>query len=139
MSGDPLGESPSALRLSHREINQLSPIALAYIGDAVFELYIRTQYLWPPQRPAAFHQQVVNQVRAESQAQFFTILEPDLTAEELEIFRRGRNASTSVPRRLERQVYQQATGFEALLGYLYLTDSERLNQLLAQLHSLIST
>ena len=115
------------------QIARLSPIALAYIGDAVFELYVRTKFLMPPKRMASYHSHVVTQVRAESQAIHLSLLLPDLTDSEKEILRRGRNACTTKPRRLDRHTYQQATGLEALIGYLHLTDPQRLQELLAKL------
>ena len=115
------------------QIERLSPIALAYIGDAVFELYVRTKFLIPLKRMASYHSQVVTQVRAESQAIHLALLLPDLTDAEKEILRRGRNACVTKPRRLDRHTYQQATGFEALVGYLHLTDPLRLQELLAKL------
>ncbi len=114
-------------------MGQLSPASLAYIGDAVYELYVRTHYLLPPRRLADHHNQVVAQVRAESQAAYLRTLEPHLTDTEREILRRGRNAATGGPRRLPPQLYQQATSLETLIGYLYLQNPQRLNQLLAQL------
>ena len=116
------------------EIERLSPIALAYIGDAVFELYVRTKLLMPPKRMASYHSQVVTQVRAESQATHLTLLLPDLTDSEKEILRRGRNACINKPRRIDRQTYQKATGLEALIGYLHLTDPQRLQELLSKLN-----
>lgn len=115
------------------QIERLSPIALAYIGDAVFELYVRTKFLMPPKRMASYHSQVVTQVRAESQAIHLATLLPLLTESEQDILRRGRNACATKPRRLDRHTYQQATGFEALIGYLHLTDSDRLQELLTKL------
>ena len=115
------------------QIERLSPTALAYIGDAVFELYVRTKFLMPPKRMANHHSQVVTQVRAESQAIHLTKLLPYLTKAETDILRRGRNASTAKPRRVSRHVYQQATALETLIGYLHLTDGQRLQQLLALL------
>jgi ribonuclease III family protein len=115
------------------QIDRLSPLALAYIGDAVFELYVRTRFLIPPKRMASYHSQVVTQVRAESQAVHLALLLPDLTEAEKEILRRGRNACVTKPRRLDRQTYQQATGLEALIGYLHLTNPERLEELLGKL------
>jgi ribonuclease-3 family protein len=106
---------------------------LAYLGDAVYELYIRTYYLLPPKRISDYHNQVVTQVRAESQANHLRSLKPLLTAPELEILRRGRNAATASPRRLDPEIYQQATSLETLMGYLYLTDPQRLTELLAHL------
>jgi ribonuclease-3 family protein len=120
--------SPSAS--APAQIQQLSPQALAYIGDAVFELFIRGCYLLPPRRLQTYHQQVVNQVRAEQQAASLQTLLPHLTSEETAILKQGRNAAPSRGRRADAAVYGQATGFEALLGYLYLKDPERLTQLL---------
>jgi len=114
-------------------IEQLSPAALAYLGDAIYELYVRLQYLFPPKRMAAYHQLVVDRVRAESQADSLRSLEANLTDAERAILRRGRNAANRRPQRLSPEIYQQATGLEALLGYLYLSDPQRLQQLLAQL------
>ncbi|AFZ36244.1 ribonuclease III [Stanieria cyanosphaera PCC 7437] len=115
------------------QVESLSPIALAYIGDAVYELYVRTCYLIPPKRLADYHNQVVAQVRAESQADYLQLLQPYLTFSEQEIVRRGRNAVDKKPRRISAQIYQQATSFETLLGYLYLTNPQRLDELLAKL------
>lgn len=112
---------------------QLSPTALAYLGDAVYELYVRTCYLLPPKRSQVYHEMVVAQVRAESQARSLLALQPYLTSTELEILRRGRNAAAGRPRRVDPEIYQQATSLETLMGYLYLTDPKRLTQLLAHL------
>lgn len=113
--------------------DHLSPNALAYIGDSVYELYVRLAYLFPPRRIAQYHQQVVAQVRAETQAQQLVILDPHLSEQEKSIVRRGRNATTRRPLRLDPQIYQQASGLEALLGYLYLSDRDRLQALLSHL------
>ena len=126
-----MADSTTAIQFS--QIERLSPIALAYIGDAVFELYVRTKFLMPPKRMADYHSQVVTQVRAESQAIHLSILLPYLTNSEKEILRRGRNACVAKPRRLSRKTYQQATGLETLIGYLHLTNPQRLQELFAQL------
>jgi ribonuclease-3 family protein len=119
--------------LALAEVQRLSPAALAYVGDAVYELFVRTHCLLPPQRLAAYHNWVVPQVRAEAQANYLEQLLPQLLPEEKEIIRRGRNAAGKGPQRLDPAIYQQATGFEALLGYLYLTQPQRLRSLLQQL------
>ena len=118
---------------SRLRVEQLSANALAYLGDAVYELFIRSHFLWPPRRISDYHNLVVAQVRAESQAACLKLLEPHLSDSEREVVRRGRNATTKCPRRLSPQIYQQATGLEALLGYLYMDNPQRLNQLLKQL------
>ncbi|MCJ8279200.1 MAG: ribonuclease III [Rivularia sp. ALOHA_DT_140] len=120
-------------KLSVSELQKLSPTALAYLGDAVYELYIRRYYLLPPRRVENYHRLVVAQVRAETQAQMLNLLGPYLNSNELEIVRRGRNAATGRPKRVEPQVYRQATSLETLIGYLYLTDTERLSELLQKL------
>lgn len=123
---------PLAVGLMAAQIQQLSPAALAYLGDAVYELYIRTNYLLPPKNSHYYHQLVVKQVRAETQALHLASLTPHLNVTELEIVRRGRN--TAKPsRRVNPEIYQQATSLETLIGYLYLTDLPRLSQLLEKL------
>jgi ribonuclease-3 family protein len=120
--------------LSPAQAKQISPAALAYLGDAIYELYVRMLFLWPKQRPENYHSLVVTQVRAETQALHLRSLTPHLRSNELEIVRRGRNAATGRPKRLNPEIYQQATSLETLVGYLYLTDYPRLQELLQQLH-----
>ncbi|MGF1498830.1 MAG: Mini-ribonuclease 3 [Elainellaceae cyanobacterium] len=122
-------ESWLGSQLSDGQVHQLSPAALAYIGDAVYELYVRVYFLYPPRRLHTQHIQVVRQVRAESQARHLQRLQPQLTEDELEIVRRGRNAASKPPKRMDLTLYQQATSFETLVGYLYLTNRERLQHI----------
>ena len=114
-------------------LEQISPAALAYIGDAVYELYLRLYYLLPPKNISEYHQLVVSEVRAENQARQLQILKPFLTESEQAIVKRGRNAATKHPRRLSPKVYQQATSLETLVGYLFLSDRDRLKTLLSLL------
>ncbi|MBW4646907.1 MAG: ribonuclease III [Goleter apudmare HA4340-LM2] len=120
--------------ISQSHLQQLSPAALAYVGDAIYELYVRMSYLLPLQRPDTYHRLVVAQVRAEKQALHLRSLTPYLNTNELEIVRRGRNAATGRPKRVDPEVYQQATSLETLIGYLYLSDFQRLTELLQKLH-----
>lgn len=124
---------PELLSLTDGQLQQISPAALAYLGDAVYELYVRSHYLLPPKRSQAYHRLVVAQVRAETQALHLRSLTPHLNSTELEIIRRGRNAVTKHPKRVQPEIYQQATSLETLIGYLYLTDCQRLYHLLQQL------
>lgn len=117
-------------------LRQISPISLAYLGDVVYELYIREYYLFPLKRINDYHQKVVEKVKAESQALYLEYLQSYLTEEEKEIVRRGRNAVKKSPRRLSLKIYQQATALETLLGYLYLHDGERLAYLLNLLQNI---
>ncbi|WP_421656628.1 Mini-ribonuclease 3 [Leptothermofonsia sp. ETS-13] len=123
--------------MSKGQVQQLSPAALAYLGDAVYELYVRRQKLFPPKRIQTYHQHVVARVRAESQASDLRSLLPHLSSTELEMVRRGRNAATGRPKRIDLETYQQATSLETLIGYLYLTDPQRLTQLLSQLEAIL--
>jgi ribonuclease III family protein len=116
--------------LPNSTIQTLSPAALAYLGDAVYELYMRTQYLLPPSRIRDYHQQVVHCVRAETQAAFAIALSPYLSDAEKQILKQGRNAATGQPKRLSPEIYQQATALETLIGHLYLTDLPRLQEIL---------
>lgn len=125
---------PLSLQISQSQIQQLSPTALAYLGDAIYELYVRMFYLLPIQRTDTYHRLVVAQVRAETQALHLRSLTPHLRTAELEIVRRGRNAASGRPKRVDPEIYQQATSLETLIGYLYLTDSQRLTELLQKLH-----
>lgn len=124
--------------LTEAQLKRLSPAALAYVGDAVYELYVRLHFLYPPKKTQLYHQRVVEQVRAESQANRLRSLEPHLTPLEQEILRRGRNASSRRHKRIDPDVYQQASSLEALIGYLYLSDPQRLFQLLTIIQTAIA-
>jgi ribonuclease-3 family protein len=119
--------------MTPQQARQLSASSWAYLGDAVYELHVRRFYLMPPKRSRLYHRQVVGQVRAESQARHLDALESHLTPAELEIVRLGRNATLRHPKRVDAETYQKATSLEALLGYLYLTDYSRLEELLGYL------
>ncbi len=120
--------------ISETQVQQISPSALAYLGDAIYELYVRIFFLLPQQRLESYHRLVVGQVRAETQALHLRSLTPHLRSNELEIVRRGRNAATGRPKRLNPKIYQQATSLETLVGYLYITDYPRLMELLQKIH-----
>lgn len=102
--------------------DQYSPLVLAYIGDAVYELYVRTKIVSDGNRPVnKLHQQSKKYVKASEQTKIYHIVENMLTANELAVFKRGRNAkSSTVPKNALLSDYRHATGFEALIGYLYI-------------------
>lgn len=134
LPGKTLGQGDNlATTLARSQVQQLSPAALAYLGDAVYELFIRHYYLLPPKRIQDYHQAVVAQVRAEAQAQHLQHLEAHLTDVEKTIVRQGRNATGKRSRPVDPEIYQQATSLEALIGYLYLTSPQRLSHLLSLL------
>lgn len=115
------------------EVKQLNPLVLAFIGDAVHEVFVRT-YIVNNHRDMCVHKlhvEAISFVKAHAQSEFMKILEEKLTEEERTIFKRGRNAkSGTVPKNANVQEYRVATGFEALIGYLYLTEqTARLNEI----------
>ncbi len=119
--------------LSDKELAQISPLVMAYVGDAVYELAVRSRIVMDRSRKIKdIHQEVVGLVNAEKQAQLLRKIESRLTEEEMAVVRRGRNAKThSVPRHADTADYRWSTGLEALFGYLYLKgDEERLREIL---------
>lgn len=115
------------------DIRQVSPLALAYVGDTVFDLYVRTQLvLTKEEAPKLMHTDAVHFVKASAQAQMAKYLLDSLNETETAVLKRGRNQkSLSVPKNALLLDYKWATGFEALLGYLYVTgQSERLYELM---------
>lgn len=111
------------------DVRSLSPLTLAYIGDAVYELIIRTSLVLTEERTVdKFHKKCSQIVNASAQKDLIMKVLPELTEEEQGVFKRGRNAkSYSIPKNANPTDYRNATGFEALCGYLYLTDQmERL-------------
>lgn len=110
-----------------------SPLALAFLGDAVFEIYIRVHLLKKANSSVdSLHRKAVKYVKASAQCEAFDRIEPHLTEKELRIFKRGRNAkSNSKAKNAALSEYKKATGFETLLGYLHINEEfERLNELL---------
>lgn len=111
--------------LSGEDVNMLSPLQLAYLGDAVYELFVRTYILNRAIPVNKLHIEATQYVKAKSQSDIVHALGNILTEEEKDIVRRGRNAKTnSVPKNAELIDYKYATGFESLVGYLYLTGKD---------------
>ena len=102
------------------EIKTLSPLILAHIGDAYFHLYIRTRLLDVTHNITRLHDLSAEIVSAPAQAKIYSDIENFLTDGERDIFRRGRNAKSHAPRRATVAEYHASTGFEALLGDLFL-------------------
>jgi len=107
---------------AEQDINQLSPLTWAYVGDCVFELYIRTYLVDNTNlKPHKLHIESIKYVKASSQAEMLNNIYEDLSDEEKDIVRRGRNAQNHhLPKHSNVQEYMYATAFEALIGYLYL-------------------
>lgn len=120
------------MTLHNDAIHAMSSIALAHLGDAVYELLVRSYLcIHGKSTGKALHRATVSLVNASKQAQLADTILPLLTEAELDIFRRGRNSNVhSVPHNTDRSEYQKATALEALFGYLYLkNERKRINEL----------
>lgn len=106
------------------DIRTYSPLTLAYIGDGIFDLVIRSIVVGKGNTKASqLHKRTSKIVKAHTQAMLIEALEDDLTEDEMNIYRRGRNAkSPTMAKNASMSDYRKATGFEALMGYLYLKD-----------------
>ena len=118
---------------SIEEAKMLSPLVWAYVGDSVYELYIRTHLVNSSNaKPHKLHLESIKYVKAESQAKILEKINEYLTDEEKDIVRRGRNTQNHhTAKNASSSDYAYSTGFEALIGYLYLTyQDERLEEIL---------
>lgn len=106
------------------DCKMLSPLQLAYIGDAVYELFVRTYLLGTKNISVnELHKEAIEYVKAKAQADIIHNLEDKLTEEEWQMVKRGRNAkSGTAPKNANLLDYKYATGFETLVGFLYLTE-----------------
>lgn len=119
--------------LDDSKIRELSPIALAYIGDTVFDLYVRAYLVKNNMgKIEALHKLASGVVNARAQAKAALLLQPLLTPRETEIFQFGRNAKSAPPKNASYEDYSLATAAEAVVGYLHLTgQTERMDELFA--------
>lgn len=124
-------------RLFNRDCDpkQLSPLTLAFIGDCVFELFVRERLVCAANCPVQqLHNQSVAQVCCGAQAKAIEKLMGHLTEEEVSVYKRGRNAKSTAPKNASVADYHAATGLEALFGYLYLQGNiQRLRELFQQI------
>lgn len=114
------------------DVNGLSPLTLAFVGDAVFELLVREKLVCEANRPVGkLHSLTVQHVKASAQAKALRKIMPILSERELYIVKRGRNANTThTPKGSSSEEYHYSTGFEMLFGYLYLTgETARIREL----------
>lgn len=115
------------------EVNTMSPLTWAYIGDGVYELFIRTHLINTTKlKPHMLHIEAIKYVKADAQVKILNKIQDKLNDEEKDIVRRGRNAENHhVPKNSTVEEYSYSTAFEALIGYLYLTkQDERLKEIL---------
>lgn len=119
-----LKELKELFELKDQDIRSYSPLTLAYIGDGVYELIIRTILVKKGNCPVnRLHKKASSLVKAAAQSNIMEVIEEKLTPEELNVYRRGRNAhSPTMAKNATMADYRRATGFEALMGYLYLKE-----------------
>ncbi|MBO5386618.1 MAG: hypothetical protein J6A59_00520 [Lachnospiraceae bacterium] len=125
-----LEEKINQSNMSEKEAYQYSPLALAYIGDSALDLLVKTYYVKNSNKQTyKYHKDVCNIVKAVNQAQFIDNIMDELAEDEMDIYKRGRNATThSKAKNATMGEYRKATGLEALFGYLYLKgDMAKLN------------
>lgn len=118
---------------SQDEVDMLSPLVWAYVGDSVYEMFIRTNLINNSNaKPHKLHIESIKYVKAKAQADILKKIQEDLTEEEKNIVRRGRNTENHhVAKNANVADYAQSTAFEALIGYLYLSKKdERLKEIL---------
>lgn len=131
MQGDEIKAAQSAFSLP--DPRELNPLQMAYLGDTLHDLYVRSMLVSRKMSVGAMHKQAVRMVSAAAQARMLEAIEPELTEQEADITRRGRNAQAkhAAPKRADPADYAHATGLEALWGYLYVTkQTDRLDTLI---------
>ena len=129
-----LNHFKEAFHIKQMDAGMYSPLVLAYIGDAVYEIMVRTKIVnGGNEQVNKLHKKTAALVKAGTQAQILTGILDALTEEEHAIYKRGRNAkSASMAKNATMKEYRMATGFEALVGYLYLSERyDRLTELMA--------
>ncbi len=134
------GEGPPPIKYQNVPVKRLHPLVLAYVGDAYFTLYVRTTLLaYEQNKVRVLHTLDSKIVSATMQAVAYKSLENQLTEQEMSIVKRGRNAKSTVPKSATVAEYRNSTGFEALLGYLYLGKNyERLSELVEKAFAVIA-
>lgn len=125
-----------SLPISIREALMFNPLQLAYIGDTVWDLLVRRRLVMAGLNVHAMHKAASGSVNAGAQAHWLSLIQDALSPDESDLVRRGRNAHSKhpVPKNQSAADYAQATGFEALIGFLYLTGNQ---ERLRFLHELI--
>lgn len=137
-----LDQIKEQFQLGEQEINSYSPLVLAYLGDCVYELVIRTILVEKRNCPVQkLHKEATWFVKAATQAAMIEVILPELNEAEEDVYRRGRNAkSHTVPKNADVGDYRKATGFEALVGYWYLTNqTERTLQMIKKAIDVVDT
>ena len=115
--------------IPHGSPEDIGVIQLAWLGDSVWELHQRLRHVHIPLKSKELHLSVVNEVKAVSQAKSLQDIEHLLNAFEIDLVRRARNKTKRYPKSLDPAIYSKATGFETLIGWLFLKDPKRLSKI----------
>jgi ribonuclease-3 family protein len=129
---------PGSLKNNISEVDSLSLKSLAHLGDAVYEVYIRQKLVFYTTKIDKLHDLTTSMVRAQFHVELLEHLKPVLTEKEEEIVRRGRNLSLTSSKRRDQSIHRLSTAFEALIGYLYLTDQKRLKEIFSHIDNYIA-
>ena len=113
--------------LPHGSPDKIGVIQLAWLGDSVWELHQRLKHVHIPLKSKDLHLTVVNEVKAKSQSKYLSQIEHLLNANEIDLIRRARNKTKRIPKSSDPNIYSRATGFETLVGWLFLKDPQRLS------------
>ena len=115
--------------------DEIGVIQLAWLGDSVWELHQRLRYVHFPLNSKELHLSVVNEVKAKSQSKSLNEIEHLLNANEMDLIRRARNKTKKFPKSSNPSIYSRATGFETLIGWLFLKDPQRLSTIFEYLET----
>ena len=107
---------------------EIGVLQLAWLGDSVWELHQRLRYVQFPLKSKDLHLSVVNEVKAQAQSNSLTQIEHLLNSFEIDLIRRARNKTKRYPKSSDPSIYSRATGFETLIGWLFLKDPKRLSK-----------
>ena len=113
----------------HGSPEKIGVIQLAWLGDSVWELHQRLRYVHFPLKSKELHLSVVNEVKAKAQSESLSQIEHLLNSFEVDLIRRARNRTKRYPKSVNPSVYSRATGFETLIGWLFLKDPKRLSKI----------
>lgn len=115
------------IKRKKEEVQLMAPLTWAYVGDCIYEAYIRTKLVNETNlKPHALHKEAIKHVKAKAQAETLQKIQEDLTEDEKDIVRRARNAENHhLPKNANIQEYMYSTAFEGLIGYLYLTKQHK--------------
>ena len=121
--------------MPHGSPEEIGVIQLAWLGDSVWELHQRLRHVHIPVKSKELHLSVVNEVKAKAQSESLQNIEHILNSFEIDLIRRARNKTKRFPKSSDPAIYSRATGFETLIGWLFLKDPKRLSKIFECLES----